>query len=148
MMNGVLAFLCFGQMVFAGSQHPAETYASIAFSTHEIRLPQVSPYGWCKVDAVFDCHFFANCPYQVNVSFGGFSGQDGTLIGGESTAVHVNGVSVPVGKHSVPLFLSGESTPGDGIDLPMRVGFSFGDLSRYGGGAYEGEITFTVFGSS
>jgi hypothetical protein len=147
MVNGVLAMLCLGQMAFAGSYLPAETYARIAFSTNEIRLPQISPYGWCKVDAALACHFFASCPYQVNVSFDGFIGQDGTVIGGENAAVQVNGVSVPVGRHSVPLFSSRESTPRGGIDMPIKIGFSFGDLSRHAGGTYNGEITFTVFGS-
>lgn len=144
----VLAMLCFGQVAFAGSMFPAETCARIAFSTNEIKLPMVSPFGWSKVDAAFDCHFYANCPYQVNVSFGGFVHRDGTVIGGESAAVHVNGISVPVGGHSVPLFWSTKATPNNGIDVPMKIGFSFTDLSKHTGGAYSGEITFTVFGSS
>ena len=147
MINGVLAVLCLGQMAFAGSSFPAETYARISFSANELRLSRISPYGWCKVDAVLACHFFASCPYQVNVSFDGFVGEDGTVIGGENAAVQVNGISVPVGRHSVPLFSSRESTPRDGIDVPIKIGFSFGDLSRHAGGAYNGEITFTVFGS-
>ena len=147
MVNSVLVLLCLGQAVFAGSQFSTEPYASIAFSTNEIRLPRVSPYGWCKVDAVLDCHFFSSCPYQVNVSFDGFVGQDGDVIGQETATVHVNGVSVPVGRHSVPLLMSKESTPRGGIDVPIKIGFSFRDLSRHAGGAYNGEITFTVFGS-
>lgn len=148
MVNSVLVLLCLGQVAAAGSQLFSETYASIAFSTNEIRLPRVSPYGWCKVDAVLDCHFFASCPYQVNVSFDGFVGENGAVIGGESTSLSVDGISVPVGRRSVPWLTSKESTPRGGIDMPVKIGFSFRDLSRHAGGSYNGEITFTVFGSS
>jgi len=147
MMYSVLALLCFGQVIFAGPQPFAGTYASIAFSADEIRLPLVSPYGQCSVDVVLDCHFFASCPYQVNASFAGFTGLNGTVIGRQSTTVHINGVSIPVGGRSVPLFFSRESTPRDGIDVPLEIGFSFMNLSGYAGGAYSGEITLTVFGS-
>ncbi len=147
MMNSVLALLCFGQVAFAGSQLSSEAYASIAFSANEIRLPRVSPFGQCRVDAALDCHLFVSCAYQVNVSFDGFIGPNGAVIGRRSTAMHVNGVSIPVGGHSVPLFVSRESTPRGGIDLPLEIGFSFMDLSQCAGGTYSGEITFTVFGS-
>ena len=147
MMYRVLILLCMGQVAWAGSLLPSENYASIAFSTNEIRLPRLSPFGWCKVDASLDCHFYASGPYQVNVSCGPFVGETGAVIGGESAAVQVNGVSVPLGSRSVPLFLSDKSTPEGGIEIPLRIGFSFKDLSRYAGGTYSGDITFTVFGS-
>jgi hypothetical protein len=83
----------------------------------------------------------------VNVSFDRFVGQDGAVIGAETAAVQVNGIAVPMGNHSVPLLSSDESTPGTGIDIPLRIGFSFKDLSGYAGGTYSGEITFTVFGA-
>jgi hypothetical protein len=147
MVNSVLVLLCLGQVAVAGSQLSSEACASIAFSTNEIRLPRVSPYGWCKVDAVLDCHFSASCPYQVNVSFDGFVSQGGAVIGGENAALSVDGVSVPVGRRSVPWLISKEATPRGGISMPVKLGFSFRDLSRHAGGSYSGEITFTVFGS-
>jgi len=147
MVKSVLILLCLGQVAVAGAQLSSESCASIAFSANEIRLPRVSPYGWCKVDAVLDCHFSASCPYQVNVSFDGFVGQDGAMIGEENAAFIIDGVSVPVGRRSVPWLISKEATPRGGISMPVKLGFHFRDLSRHAGGSYAGEITFTVFGS-
>ncbi|KPL25110.1 MAG: hypothetical protein AMJ75_02040 [Phycisphaerae bacterium SM1_79] len=132
----------FGQFV---EGYPVEPFVTMSIASGELDLGEVSNPGINSLAGRLTAHIVANCPHRVEASFTPFirRGGGGT-IPAEDTSVRINGVSVPITGHGVPIVSSVEPTPAGGVDVPIDLEVTVGSVWQYPAGAYTGTLVLTI----
>jgi len=124
--------------------NPVPPYLKVTVPREPLRLGNVMIGGAFQAGGQVNVHVVANCPYQIQASFRDLKhGTASEPVAAKHLLIAINGKRAGLGE-KVPIALTREPTPANGVDVPLQLQVGVDNLMNYRAGRYNGTLVITA----